>query len=415
MGGRETDTKGSKTSAAQEQPPATSARPSVSVYPEWSGFQAYSPMLPHGFFHSPMVSSPQAHPYMWGAQQFMPTYGTPPPPYVMYPHGVYPHPSVPPVHLGLHPFSPYATTSSNGNAEACGSVPASTGDAKSSEGKERIPIQRSKGSLGSLNMITGKKDNELDKTSGAANGVLSPSSDSGNEDSSERSDAYSLTDSEPKTGVGQRPPDETSQNGTRGIMTAQSHATLHQTMQIMPMLAAGVPGVVSGPTTNLNIGMDYWTASMPSAISPLHGKVSATATTGAMVPGSLVEASKRVPSEIWLQDERELKRQRRKQSNRESARRSRLRKQAEYEELAQRVEVLKEENSALRAEVDRIKKEYDGLIAQNGSLQERTGEQTKEEEDAIIKKCNQCAEDNTKRNLVSDPQAGQSDDKQGGQ
>lgn len=43
--------------------------------------------------------------------------------------------------------------------------------------------------------------------------------------------------------------------------------------------------------------------------------------------------------------------------------------QAEYEELAQRVEVLKEENSALRAEVDRIKKEYDGLIAQNGSLQ----------------------------------------------
>ena len=75
----------------------------------------------------------------------------------------------------------------------------------------------------------------------------------------------------------------------------------HQMMPIMPMLAAGVPGVVSGPTTNLNIGMDYWTASMPSAISPLHGKVSATATTGAMVPGSLVEASKRVPSEIWLQ------------------------------------------------------------------------------------------------------------------
>lgn len=53
-------------------------------------------------------------------------------------------------------------------------MPASTGDAKSSEGKERIPIQRSKGSLGSLNMITGKKDNELDKTSEAANGVLSP-------------------------------------------------------------------------------------------------------------------------------------------------------------------------------------------------------------------------------------------------
>lgn len=33
------------------------------------------------------------------------------------------------------------------------------------------------------------------------------------------------------------------------------------------------------------------------------------------------------PLFIWIQDERELKRQRRKQSNRESARRSRLRKQ----------------------------------------------------------------------------------------
>ena len=46
------------------------------------------------------------------------------------------------------------------------------GDGKSSEGKERSPIKRSKGSLGSLNMITGK-NNDLGKTSGAANGVFS--------------------------------------------------------------------------------------------------------------------------------------------------------------------------------------------------------------------------------------------------
>ncbi|RZS14296.1 hypothetical protein BHM03_00045971 [Ensete ventricosum] len=195
---------------------------------------------------------------------------------------------------------------------------------------------------------------------------------------------WGAQDSEPKTGDGQRPLDgrhykllylvnlmnimsmtfypciiaETSQNGTSGIMTAQSHATLHQTMQIMPMLAAGVPGVVSGPTTNLNIGMHYWTAPTPSAISPLHGMVSATATTGAMVPGSLVEASKKVPSEIWLQVFSQL-----------GPGLLSCYFQAEYEELAQHVEVLKEENSALRAEVDQIKKEYDGLIAQNGSLQ----------------------------------------------
>lgn len=42
--------------------------------------------------------------------------------------------------------------------------------------------------------------------------------------------------------------------------------------------------------------------------------------------------------------------------------------QVEYEELAQRVEVLEEENTALRAEVDHIRKEYDQLVAQNASL-----------------------------------------------
>lgn len=43
--------------------------------------------------------------------------------------------------------------------------------------------------------------------------------------------------------------------------------------------------------------------------------------------------------------------------------------QAEYEELAQRVEILKEENTALRAEVERIKKEFNELRCQNASLQ----------------------------------------------
>jgi plant G-box-binding factor len=46
-------------------------------------------------------------------------------------------------------------------------------DGKPSEVKEKLPIKRSKGSLGSLNMITGK-NNEHAKTSGAsANGVYS--------------------------------------------------------------------------------------------------------------------------------------------------------------------------------------------------------------------------------------------------
>ncbi|KAI7742560.1 hypothetical protein M8C21_009326 [Ambrosia artemisiifolia] len=66
--------------------------------------------------------------------------------------------------------------------------------------------------------------------------------------------------------------------------------------------------------------------------------------------------------------------QRRKQSNRESARRSRLRKQAECDELAQRAEILREENTSLRAQVGRLRSDYDQLLAQNASLKERLGE-----------------------------------------
>lgn len=46
-------------------------------------------------------------------------------------------------------------------------------DGKPSEGKEKLPIKRSQGSLGSLNMITGKT-NKPGKTSGASsNGMHS--------------------------------------------------------------------------------------------------------------------------------------------------------------------------------------------------------------------------------------------------
>ena len=67
-------------------------------------------------------------------------------------------------------------------------------------------------------------------------------------------------------------------------------------------------------------------------------------------------------------DERELKRQRRKQSNRESARRSRLRKQAECEELGSRVGGLTEENEKLRGEVKRLLDQCTALSADNTAL-----------------------------------------------
>eukprot|EP00475_Leptophrys_vorax_P013138 TRINITY_DN194_c2_g1_i2.p1 TRINITY_DN194_c2_g1~~TRINITY_DN194_c2_g1_i2.p1 ORF type:complete len:569 (-),score=93.63 TRINITY_DN194_c2_g1_i2:192-1709(-) len=67
-------------------------------------------------------------------------------------------------------------------------------------------------------------------------------------------------------------------------------------------------------------------------------------------------------------DEREVKRQRRKQSNRESARRSRLRKQAECEELIGRQTSLQMENMGLRTELTKIQENFSSLMAHNAQL-----------------------------------------------
>ncbi|KAK6782884.1 hypothetical protein RDI58_020680 [Solanum bulbocastanum] len=393
------ESKEAKTPNSQEQASSTATG---TVNPDWPGFQGYSPMPPHGF----MASSPQAHPYMWGVQHLMPPYGTPPHPYVaMYPHGgIYAHPSIPP---GSYPFSPFAMPSPNGVAEVAVNTSGNAElDGKSSEVKEKLPIKRSKGSLGSLNMITGK-NNELGKTSGAsANGVYSKSAESGSEGSSEGSDANSqnafhlnalisehrflvrslpLQSESPMKSAGRQDSglvydisstaEEASQNGNSAHSsqnggTSAPHSLANQTMTIMPMSAVGAGGV-PGPTTNLNIGMDYWNAATSPNIPAIHGKVPS-----ASVAGGIVNTGSRdiVQSQMWIQDERELKRQRRKQSNRESARRSRLRKQAECDELAQRAEVLKEENASLRAELSRLRSEHDQLASQNASLKERLGE-----------------------------------------
>ncbi|XP_048319624.1 bZIP transcription factor 16 isoform X1 [Ziziphus jujuba] len=364
---KEKDSKTAPTTT-QEQSSATSTG---AVNADWSGFQAYSPIPPPGF----LASSPQAHPYMWGVQHIMPPYGTPPHPYVaMYPHGVYAHPSMPP---GSYPFSPFAMPSPNGIAEASGNTtPGSMeADGRPTEVKEKLPIKRSKGSLGSLNMITGK-NNEHGKTSGAsANGAYSKSAESGSEGTSDGSDVNSQDDSQLKSGCGQDSLEgDPSQNGN-SVHGPQNggpntpHSMINQTMAIMPITAAAAPGAVPGPATNLNIGMDYWSAQAASPIPAMRGKVPSTP-----VAGGIVTAGSRDSAQLWLQDERELKRQRRKQSNRESARRSRLRKQAECDELAQRAEALKEENANLRSEVNRIRSEYEQLLSENASLKERLGE-----------------------------------------
>nr|XP_043640271.1 bZIP transcription factor 68-like isoform X5 [Erigeron canadensis] len=294
MGSTETDKPAKETNDPAKETPTSQEQSSGNamgaVPPDWTGFQAYSSMPPHGY----LAASPQPHPYMWGVQ---------------------------------------------GNTPASMEV-----NGKSPEGKEKLPIKRSKGSLGSLNMTTGK-NNEPKNVGASANGSYPKSAESGSEGSSEGSDANSDNNSQMISGSRQDSIEgEALQNGND--VHGSQNGLFNQSMTIVPVAAAG-------PTTNLN-----------------------------MVAGGMVTVGSResMQPQLWLQDERELKRQRRKQSNRESARRSRLRKQAECDELAQRAEALNEENASLRAEVSRIRNDYEQLLAENASLKERLGEIPGQEE-----------------------------------
>ncbi|XP_057481760.1 LOW QUALITY PROTEIN: G-box-binding factor 1-like [Actinidia eriantha] len=326
------------TSSAQETP----ATPSYPSYPDWSSsMQAYYGAGPTPPFFATTVASPTPHPYLWGGQHaLIPPYGTPVPYPALYPPGgVYAHPNM-----------PTAPSIGQTNVEMEG---------KASDGKGRASNKKSKGSSGN-NVLIAVKGGESGKVaSGSGNDVTTQSAESGSEGSSDTSDEDNnqqefAASAQKKGRFDQMLADgANAQNNTDGAN-----------------FQALVPGnpVVSMPATNLNIGMDLWSSSPagagavkmrpnPPGVSPGVGQAAMTGREGMM-------------GDQWIQDERELKRQKRKQSNRESARRSRLRKQAECEELQARVETLTNENHTLRDELRRLSEECEKLTSENNSIKE---------------------------------------------
>eukprot|EP00249_Psilotum_nudum_P021671 c28196_g2_i2 orf=451-1671(+) len=334
-----TPPKTTKTPTIQELPGAPS-------YAEWAAaFQAYygsaATPPPPGYYPSTVISGPQPHPYMWGGQPLIPSPHT-----ALYSYGgIYAHPSMQP--------------------EA---IPISTDpESKVLEGKDHNAIRESKRSIG--------KGNEAAKgTSDSANGHTQ-SGESGSVGSSEGSEQEDTTENLNADGVGgsNNPP----YIGADPYMTQGGHAIgnpVNQAAAASQTTVTGKPALVVGPTTNLNIGMDYWSGPAPVPFNAAKGKRNIPVLTNALVPSSnsqLVSGRDGVPTELWLQDERELKRQKRKQSNRESARRSRLRKQAECEELSKRVDAITVENMALRTELNRLAEECKKLSSQNAILSEK--------------------------------------------
>lgn len=299
-------------------------------YNEWlAAFQAYyqaGAQPPAGGF---------PHPYMWGGQPMMPPpYGGPHPSYgAMYPPGgMYGHPM-------YGQYGAPASEAMTGVEQADGGKPSTEG-AKAGEGAKPTPLKRSKGSKGSLQLL---------KVGEKGNGVSQSSNGDDNENDGETGSDGSTDNSR----------EENAQNLLGGKRSFGEMAIEAGAAPYMPP-----PGAVPGPPPpvgppgsggSLDMSLDYWSAG--SVPQPKGGK-RASGSPSTSAP----------PAELWLTDEREVKRQRRKQSNRESARRSRLRKQAECEELGTRVDTLTVENIALRTELNRVTEECKRLQAENSSL-----------------------------------------------
>ncbi|EEF37233.1 G-box-binding factor 1 [Ricinus communis] len=315
-GEESTPAKPSKPSSAQEIPPTP-------AYPDWSNsMQAYYGAGATPPFFASTVPSPTPHPYLWGGQHpLMPPYGTPVPYPALYPAGgVYAHPN-----MATPPNPAQANTEYEG---------------KGPDGREKASVKKSKGN------VVGKAGESAKATSGSGNDGASQSAESGSDGSSDASDENNNHQdfaANKKGSFDQMLADANAQNNTAG---------------------ASVPGkpVVSMPATNLNIGMDLWNASPAAAPGATKIRPNASGGSSGIVPAIMPEQ--------WIQDERELKRQKRKQSNRESARRSRLRKQAECEELQARVETLTTDNRNLRDELQRLSEECDKLKSENDSIKE---------------------------------------------
>ncbi|KAK7338010.1 hypothetical protein VNO77_18605 [Canavalia gladiata] len=316
------------------------------VYPDWAAMQAYYgprvTMPP--YYNSTVASGHPPHPYIWGPPQpMMPPYG---PPYAaIYSHGgVYTHPAVP---IGPHPHKGVPSSPTAGTPLSIETPPKSAGNT------DQGLMKKLKGFSG-LTMSIGNDHAESAERGGENRLSLSVDTE-GSSDGSDGNNAGANQTRRKRSREGTPTTDGEEKTEVQGSPNTKDTTASNKTMPIAPASVAGkIVGAVvsSGMTTTLELRN-------PSSV---HSK---TNTTSAPQPCATL------PAESWLQNERELKRERRKQSNRESARRSRLRKQAETEELARKVESLNAENVSLKSEINRLIESSEKLREENATLREK--------------------------------------------
>ncbi|KAI3979294.1 hypothetical protein MKX01_007770 [Papaver californicum] len=331
MGSSEAETTPSK--GEKESSPAAQEQTSMPAYPNWAAMQAYYPpgmTMPPPYYNPAVGSGHPPPPFMWGAPQgMMPPYGSP---YgAIYAHGgVYAHPSVPPV---AHSQG-FAVSASPVAGEATVATPLSvTTPAKSSSNKEQGLMKKLKGFDG-LVVTLGNGDVN------GGSGEMSQSGDYKTDGSSDGSDGNTARKQQPR-----------------------------RKRSCEDMTSAGDDDKIANPKSGEE---GVTVVGTPVGTLPSTNVTSKTITT-TFPPASGAEVSKLegLPSDLWVKSERELKRERRKQSNRESARRSRLRKQAETEELATKVEALNVENMSLKSEISRLAEKSEKLRLENAAIMEK--------------------------------------------
>ncbi|CAH8266142.1 unnamed protein product [Arabidopsis lyrata] len=317
--------------SSEEPKPTKSDKPSsppvdqtnVHVYPDWAAMQAYygpRVAMPPYYNSALAASGHPPPPYMWNPQHMMSPYGAP---YAaVYPHGggVYAHPGIP---MGSQPQGqktpPLATP---GTHLSIDTPTKSTGNTDNGLMKKLKEFDGLAMSLGNGNPENGADEHKRSRNSSETDG------------STDGSDGNTTGADEPKL--------KRSREGT-------------PTKDVKQLVQSSSFHSVSPSSGDTGVKLIQGSAILSPGVS---------ANSNPFMSQSLAM----VPPETWPQNERELKRERRKQSNRESARRSRLRKQAETEELARKVEALTAENMALRSELNQLNEKSDKLRGANATL-----------------------------------------------
>ncbi|CAN4111494.1 unnamed protein product [Withania somnifera] len=322
------------------------------VYPDWAAMQAYyGPRVAvPTYFNSAVAPGHTLPPYMWGPQPMVPPYGAP---YAaIYAHGgVYAHPGVP---IGSHPPGHVMATSPVVSQAMDGTSLSLDASGKSLGNSDRGMMTKLKEFEGlAMSLENGSTDNV---EGGTDNGHSQSGETEGSTDGSDTNGA----------GVSERSKNrshETTPNNSADdkSRSRRSQPTMEVTDDYEKVNVAVSPGKVAEKVMENILSPSMPTLEMRNPASA-HVKAS---------PANGSPLSPALPNETWLQNERELKREKRKQSNRESARRSRLRKQAEADELAMRVQSLKAENLTLKSEINKLIENSEKLKLDNATLMER--------------------------------------------